>query len=103
MKKAATLLLAGALAGAHRLAEQMLEAGIQRHHPSVATGDRRKRSLVRRHDDDVHPGGATVRRADYGRMGLEFEIAVRLRSNVPTTATPLTVEAIAVASGGPTW
>ncbi len=44
--------------------------------------------------------GATVRRADYGRMGLEFEIAVRLSSDVPTTATPLTAEAIAPHIGG---
>lgn len=44
--------------------------------------------------------GATVRRADYGRLGLEFEIAVRLRSDVPVTATPLTAEAIAPHIGG---
>lgn len=39
--------------------------------------------------------GASVRRADYGRLGLEFEIAVRIKSDVPATATPLTAEAIA--------
>jgi 2-keto-4-pentenoate hydratase len=39
--------------------------------------------------------GARVRRADYGRLGLEFEIAVRLKSDVPVTNTPLTAEAIA--------
>lgn len=39
--------------------------------------------------------GARVRRADYGRLGLEFEIAVRLKSDVPVTNTPLTPEAIA--------
>ncbi|MDB5579623.1 MAG: 2-oxo-3-hexenedioate decarboxylase/2-keto-4-pentenoate hydratase [Bradyrhizobium sp.] len=39
--------------------------------------------------------GARVRRADYGRLGLEFEIAVRLKSDVPATGTPLTAEAIA--------
>src|SRR3984893_9953989 len=27
----------------------------------------------------VHRSGATVRRADFGRLGLEFEIAVRLK------------------------
>ena len=30
----------------------------------------------------VMQSGATVRRADYGRLGLEFEIAVRLKSDV---------------------
>lgn len=39
--------------------------------------------------------GAGVRRADYGRLGLEFEIAVRLKSDVPATGTPLTAAAIA--------
>ena len=38
---------------------------------------------------------ASVRRADYGRLGLEFEIAVRLKSDVPATGMPLTAEAIA--------
>lgn len=31
----------------------------------------------------VHRSGATVRRADFGRLGLEFEIAVRIGSDVP--------------------
>jgi len=44
--------------------------------------------------------GASVRRADYGRLGLEFEIAVRLRSDVPVMATPLTAETIAPHIGG---
>jgi 2-keto-4-pentenoate hydratase len=39
--------------------------------------------------------GATVRRADFGRLGLEFEIAVRIKSDVPVTATPYTAEMIA--------
>ncbi|MDP1586047.1 MAG: fumarylacetoacetate hydrolase family protein [Bradyrhizobium sp.] len=39
--------------------------------------------------------GASVRRADYGRLGLEFEIAVRLKSDVPAAGMPLTAEAIA--------
>jgi 2-keto-4-pentenoate hydratase len=43
----------------------------------------------------VVQSGATVRRADYGRLGLEFEIAVRLKSDVPATGTPFTAEAIA--------
>ena len=43
----------------------------------------------------VHKSGATVRRADYGRLGLEFEIAVRIKSDVPVTSGPCTREAIA--------
>jgi 2-keto-4-pentenoate hydratase len=42
----------------------------------------------------VHRSGATVRRADFGRLGLEFEIAVRLKSDVPVTSTPCTAELI---------
>ena len=42
----------------------------------------------------VHRSGATVRRADFGRLGLEFEIAVRIKSDVPVTSTPCTAEAI---------
>ena len=30
--------------------------------------------------------GASVRRADYGRLGLEFEIAVRVKSDMPASA-----------------
>ncbi|MBR1121535.1 fumarylacetoacetate hydrolase family protein [Bradyrhizobium lablabi] len=41
----------------------------------------------------VHQSGATVRRADYGRLGLEFEIAVRIKSDVPVG--PCTAETIA--------
>ena len=43
----------------------------------------------------LHRSGATIRRADFGRLGLEFEIAVRIKSDVPPSATPLSVEAIA--------
>jgi 2-keto-4-pentenoate hydratase len=43
----------------------------------------------------LHRSGATVRRADYGRLGLEFEIAVRIRSDVPATGAPCTAEMIA--------
>jgi 2-keto-4-pentenoate hydratase len=40
----------------------------------------------------VHQTGATVRRADYGRLGLEFEIAVRMKSDMPASAqTPASV------------
>jgi 2-keto-4-pentenoate hydratase len=34
----------------------------------------------------LHKSPATVRRGDYGRLGLEFEIAVRIGSDVPATA-----------------
>ena len=43
----------------------------------------------------VHRSGATVRRADFGRLGLELEIAVRIKSDVPVTSTPCTAELIA--------
>ena len=48
----------------------------------------------------LHRSGVTVRRADYGRLGLEFEIAVRITSNVPATASPMTAEMIAPYIGG---
>ena len=41
----------------------------------------------------VHRSGASVKRADYGRLGLEFEIAVRIKSDVPVG--PCTAETIA--------
>ncbi|MBV9530336.1 MAG: fumarylacetoacetate hydrolase family protein [Bradyrhizobium sp.] len=34
----------------------------------------------------THKSGATVRRSDFGRLGLEFEIAVRIETDVPATA-----------------
>jgi 2-keto-4-pentenoate hydratase len=42
----------------------------------------------------VHRSGAAVRRADFGRLGLEFEIAVRIKSDVPVTGMPYTAERI---------
>jgi 2-keto-4-pentenoate hydratase len=42
----------------------------------------------------LHQSGATIRRSDFGRLGLEFEIAVRIKSDVPATSVPLTAEAI---------
>jgi 2-keto-4-pentenoate hydratase len=42
----------------------------------------------------MHRSGATVRRSDFGRLGLEFEIAVRIKSDVPVTSMPLTAETI---------
>jgi 2-keto-4-pentenoate hydratase len=43
----------------------------------------------------VHKTGATVRRADFGRLGLEFEIAVRIKSDIPVTGLPYTAAMIA--------
>jgi 2-keto-4-pentenoate hydratase len=48
----------------------------------------------------VHRSGATVRRSDFGRLGLEFEIAVRIKSDVPVASTPCTAERIAPHIGG---
>jgi 2-keto-4-pentenoate hydratase len=42
----------------------------------------------------VHRSGAAVRRSDFGRLGLEFEIAVRIKSDVPVTSGPCTAETI---------
>jgi 2-keto-4-pentenoate hydratase len=42
----------------------------------------------------VYRSGATLRRADFGRLGLEFEIAVRIKSDVPAAQTPLTPRTI---------
>jgi len=43
----------------------------------------------------VHRSPAKARRADFGRLGLEFEIAVRIKSDIPVTGKPFTAEAIA--------
>jgi 2-keto-4-pentenoate hydratase len=48
----------------------------------------------------VHPSGAIVRRSDFGRLGLEFEIAVRIKSDVPVTGAPCTAEMIRPHIGG---
>jgi 2-keto-4-pentenoate hydratase len=48
----------------------------------------------------LHRSGATVRRSDFGRLGLEFEIAVRIKSNVSTNARPCTADVIAPHIGG---
>ena len=40
----------------------------------------------------VHHSGVTVRRADYGRLGLEFEVAVHIKSDIPAGAqTPAAI------------
>ena len=43
----------------------------------------------------VHKSGASVRRSDFGRLGLEFEIAVRIKSDVPAVGVPYTADMIA--------
>ena len=43
----------------------------------------------------VHRSGAAVRRSDFGRLGLEFEIAVRIQSDVPVADGPYSLEMIA--------
>jgi 2-keto-4-pentenoate hydratase len=48
----------------------------------------------------LHQSGAAIRRADYGRLGLEFEVAVRIKSDVPPSATPLSPAGIRPHIGG---
>lgn len=45
--------------------------------------------------DRLHRSGARVAIADYGRIGLEFEIAVRMGSDLPTSGPAWTTESIA--------
>jgi 2-keto-4-pentenoate hydratase len=42
----------------------------------------------------VHRSGASVRRSEFGRLGLEFEIAVRVKSDIPVSRKPYTTEMI---------
>jgi 2-keto-4-pentenoate hydratase len=42
----------------------------------------------------VHRSGVTVHRSGFGRLGLEFEIAVRIGSDIPVTGVPFTAETI---------
>ena len=44
--------------------------------------------------------GARILLRDFGRLGLEFEIAVRIKSDIPATAKAFTAEAIAPHIGG---
>jgi 2-keto-4-pentenoate hydratase len=48
----------------------------------------------------LHHSGAKVRRSDFGRLGLEFEIAVRIKSDIPGTETAYAAETIAPFIGG---
>jgi 2-keto-4-pentenoate hydratase len=43
----------------------------------------------------IHRSGATVHLAEFGRLGLEFEIAVRIKSDVGASETPHTAQTIA--------
>ena len=43
----------------------------------------------------VRSSGAHVARSEFGRLGLEFEIAVRIKSDVPVTGEPYTAAMIA--------
>jgi 2-keto-4-pentenoate hydratase len=48
----------------------------------------------------IHRSGATIAPSDYGRLGTEFEIAVRLGRDVPPRSSPYTLETIAEAVDG---
>lgn len=45
----------------------------------------------------VLANGVVLRRADYGRLGIEFEIGVRLGRDLPASAAPHRYEAVAAA------
>ncbi|MGR8918232.1 MAG: 2-keto-4-pentenoate hydratase [Gammaproteobacteria bacterium] len=45
----------------------------------------------------VHASGVTVRRGDFGRLGIECEIAVRLARDLPPAAAPFDEAAVAAA------
>jgi 2-keto-4-pentenoate hydratase len=48
----------------------------------------------------VHRSGAIIQRSDFGRLGLEFEIAVRIKSDVPVRGGSCSAEMIAPHIGG---
>jgi 2-keto-4-pentenoate hydratase len=47
----------------------------------------------------VHASGANLRAADFLRVGVECEIAVRLERDLPASAAPFTSDAVAAAVG----
>jgi 2-keto-4-pentenoate hydratase len=51
------------------------------------------------HDRQVVRGPATARAADYGRLIVEFEVAVQLASDLPAHVAPYTHESVAAAVG----
>jgi len=48
----------------------------------------------------LHRSGAIIHRSDFGRLGLEFEIAVRIKSDVPVTGGSFSAEMIEPHIGG---
>jgi 2-keto-4-pentenoate hydratase len=42
----------------------------------------------------MHRSGAEIRRKDFGRLGLEFEIAIRIKSDIPAAAEAYTARTI---------
>lgn len=50
--------------------------------------------------DRVHQSGASVAISGYGRIGLEFEIAVRMASDLAPSGAPFTAESVAGHVGG---
>lgn len=46
----------------------------------------------------LHRSGATVRAADHGRLGLEFEICVRIGADLPPRPAPYTAAEVAAAA-----
>lgn len=51
------------------------------------------------HDKQVVRAPAKVRAADYGRLIVEFEVAVQLRADLPARSSPHTRESVAAAVG----
>lgn len=50
--------------------------------------------------DRVHASGVSLRRADFGRLGIEFEIGVRMARDLPATAAPFSRAQVAAAIDG---
>jgi 2-keto-4-pentenoate hydratase len=73
----------------------------------IALTTSRMRALVgldapiagRLHARQLVRGPASVRAADYGRLVVEFEIAARMRSDLPPTSAPYSIEQVAAAVG----
>jgi 2-keto-4-pentenoate hydratase len=49
----------------------------------------------------LHRSGASIPLKNYGRLGLEFEIAVRIKSDIPATAKALTAKAFTIETIAP--
>ena len=48
----------------------------------------------------IHRSGTTIRTSEYGRLGIEFEIAVLLGRDVPPRSSPYTMESVGDAVEG---